>query len=47
MAATGLTFTLQGSRGEQYSLLVPEHAFHGGRNRVAVLLVRGDRLAPV
>jgi hypothetical protein len=47
VAATGLTFTLQGSRREQYSLLVPEHAFHGGRNRVAVLLVRGDRLAPV
>ena len=44
IAATGLTFTLEGSDEEQFSLLVPERAFRRGRNRVEILLVTGDGL---
>jgi hypothetical protein len=46
VAATGLTFTLEGADEEQYSVLVPEHALHRGRNRVAVRLVSGLPLPP-
>jgi hypothetical protein len=34
IAATGVTFTLAGAAGEQYSLMVPERAFRPGVNRV-------------
>ena len=47
VAATGLTFTLDGAEDEQYSVLVPEHALRRGHNRVEVLLGSGDRLAPL
>jgi hypothetical protein len=38
IAATGRTFTLAGSRGEQFSLILPEHALRRGANRVVLLL---------
>ena len=46
VVATGTTFTLEGARDEQYSVLVPEHAFRQGVNRVQVLLASGARLLP-
>jgi hypothetical protein len=42
--ATGLTFTIEGSDDEQFSVLVPEGSLHPGRNRVDVLLVDGASL---
>ena len=47
VAATGVTFTLEGSDDEQYSVIVPERSFKEGRNRVEVLLVDGDELEPI
>ncbi|MEA2420078.1 MAG: hypothetical protein QOE60_2284 [Thermoleophilaceae bacterium] len=47
IVATGVTFTLEGAHAEQYSLVVPERAFHDGHNRVQLLLVEGDELDPV
>jgi hypothetical protein len=44
VAATGLTFTLEGSDDEQFSVMVPERALRRGRNRVQLLLVEGERL---
>jgi hypothetical protein len=44
IAATGLTFTLEGSQQQQFSLLVPEKALQPGDNRLELLLVSGDRL---
>jgi hypothetical protein len=41
IAATGRTFTLAGSRGEQFSLLIPERALRAGSNRLELLLVQG------
>ncbi len=38
IAATGRTFTLEGSGVEQFSLLIPERRFRRGRNRVVLLL---------
>ncbi len=38
IAATGRTFTLEGTQGEQFSLLIPEDRFRRGRNRVELLL---------
>jgi hypothetical protein len=38
IAATGRTFTLEGTQGEQFSLLIPEARFQSGLNRVALLL---------
>ncbi len=38
IVATGVTFTLEGSDDEQYSLMVPERSLRAGRNRVEVLL---------
>lgn len=39
IVATGLTFTLQGSAEEQYSVLIPERSLHPGANRVRVLVL--------
>jgi hypothetical protein len=47
VVATGVTFTLEGSEDEQFSVIVPERSFRAGSNRVEVLLVRGDRLEPL
>jgi hypothetical protein len=47
IAATGVTFTLEGADEEQYSLIVPERAFREGANRVQLLLVEGDELRPI
>jgi hypothetical protein len=47
VVATGLTFALAGSDGEHYSVIVPERSLRPGGNRVAVLLVRGEQLAPL
>lgn len=44
IAATGLTFTLEDSHQQQFSLLVPEKALQPGHNRLELLLVSGDRL---
>jgi len=44
IAATGRTFTLEGSESEQFSLLIPERALRRGRNRLELLLVTGDTL---
>jgi hypothetical protein len=46
VVATGVTFTLEGARDEQYSLIVPERAFREGVNRVQLLLTSGARLLP-
>jgi Sulfatase len=45
--ATGLTFTLEDSDDEQFSMLVPERTLRPGRNRVDVLLVNGGRLESI
>ena len=45
VVATGTTFTLEGAHDEQYSVIVPEHAFRRGVNRVR-LLASGARLLP-
>jgi hypothetical protein len=42
IAATGRTFTLQGSEDEQFSLLIPERALRPGSNRLELLLVAGS-----
>ena len=47
VAATGVTFTLEGGNEEQFSVMVPERALRPGRNRIQVLVVSGDRLSPV
>jgi len=47
IAATGVTFTLEGSDDEQFSVIVPEKAFKEGANHVEPLLVEGDELDPV
>lgn len=47
IAATGLTFTLEGDDEEQFSLLMPETALRPGRNRLDLLLVNGDGLRPL
>ena len=47
VVATGVTFTLEGARDEQYSLIVPERAFREGVNRVQLFLTSGARLLPV
>jgi len=39
VAATGLTFTLAGSHGEQFSVMVPERALRHGANRVRVVVL--------
>ena len=39
MAATGRTFTLDGSGDEQFSLLIPERALRRGSNRLEFLVV--------
>jgi hypothetical protein len=44
VAATGLTFTLEGADGEQYSVVVPERALRRGHNRIQVLVVERGRL---
>jgi hypothetical protein len=38
VAATGVTFTLEGGDEEQYSVVVPERTLKAGRNRIRVLL---------
>ena len=38
VVATGVTFTLNGSDEEQYSVVVPERSLRPGRNRIKVLL---------
>ena len=43
IAATGRTFTLEGSGVEQFSLLIPERRFRRGRNRVVLLLDERQR----
>jgi hypothetical protein len=45
IAATGRTFTLEGSRAEQFSLLIPERALRPGANRLELLLVPSPRAA--
>ncbi|MBA3263299.1 MAG: sulfatase-like hydrolase/transferase [Thermoleophilaceae bacterium] len=47
VAATGVTFTLEGADDEQFSVVLPERSFKPGRNRIEVLLVRGERLSPL
>jgi hypothetical protein len=47
IAATGLTFALEGSNEEQFSLFIPEKALRPGSNRLSLLLVNGDRLRVV
>jgi hypothetical protein len=44
VAATGRTFTLEGSDDEQFSVLIPERALRPGLNRIAVLLAGAGRL---
>jgi len=44
VAATGRTFTLEGSRGEQFSVLIPERALVPGLDRIEVLLAGAGRL---
>jgi hypothetical protein len=44
IVATGVTFTLEGSHEEQFSLLMPEWALRGGANRLELVWVRGRRL---
>ena len=44
IAAMGLTFTVEGSHEQQFSLLVPEKALQLGDNRLELLIVSGDRL---
>jgi sulfatase-like protein len=39
VAATGVTFTLAGTRSEQFSLMVPERVLRSGHNRIDVMLV--------
>ncbi len=41
VAATGRTFTLEGSDDEQFSLLIPEQALRRGANRLDFLLAEG------
>jgi hypothetical protein len=38
VVATGVTFTLNGSNKEQYSVVIPERSLRPGRNRIKVLL---------
>jgi Sulfatase len=38
IAATGLTFTLEGADEEQYSVMIPERSLRAGRNSIRVLL---------
>lgn len=45
--ATGTTFTLDGSRQEQLSLMVPERALRRGGNFVELFLVRAGGLQPL
>jgi hypothetical protein len=47
VAATGVTFTLDGAGTEQYSVVVPERSFQDGANRIQLLLVEGDELEPL
>jgi hypothetical protein len=47
IVATGVTFTLTGSKEEQYSVVIPERSLHPGRNRVSVLLVSASGLSPL
>jgi hypothetical protein len=45
VVATGVTFTLEGSDEEQYSVVIPERSLQAGRNRIELFLVSGDRLS--
>jgi hypothetical protein len=47
IAATGLTFSLEGTRAESFELIVPERAFRRGRNdaRLFEIVTRGGRPA--
>jgi hypothetical protein len=42
VAATGRTFSLEGSQDEQFSLLIPERALRRGSNRLEVRVLRGS-----
>jgi hypothetical protein len=44
VVATGVTFTLNGSDEEQYSVVMPERSLRPGRNRIGLFLVSGGRL---
>jgi Sulfatase len=44
VAATGRTFTLEGSEAEQFSVLIPERRLRRGANRVELLLASGRRI---
>jgi hypothetical protein len=44
VAATGRTFTLEGSDAEQFSVLIPERTLRRGANRVQFLFARGRRI---
>jgi hypothetical protein len=46
IVATGVTFSLTGSKEEQYSVVIPERSLHAGRNRISVRLVSGSHLIP-
>ena len=45
--AVGRSFHLRRRREERFSILVPEEALRQGRNRLAVLEVRGRELVPL
>jgi hypothetical protein len=41
VAATGRTFTLEGARHEQFSLLIPERYLRPGSNRLELVVAEG------
>ena len=44
VAGTGRTFTLEGTRAEQFSVLIPERRLRRGANRVELLMADGARI---
>ena len=44
VAATGRTFTLEGSDDEQFSVLIPERTLRRGANRLELLVARGRQI---
>jgi hypothetical protein len=44
VAATGRTFTLEGTDAEQFSVLIPERTLRRGANRVQLLFSDGRRI---
>jgi hypothetical protein len=44
VAATGRTFTLEGTGAEQFSVLIPERSLRRGANRLELLVADGSRI---